>query len=195
MDNVTYKDGKPYYTIKCRGCGNELSFLMEEDEKRLHGACKNCGTNFEVNVPSSKKETKKTTSTPNDKKFIGMDPNILFGLNWLLFPFGIVALAIDHDKMTTNDKKQIISAFVVDAFMAIVSAIVNIIHSILCSFEIYWFTNVGYINIIPCIFVIIAMIQAFRGIDYHYPLAWNFAGLFVHENANDKKVETKENEE
>ena len=29
-----------------------------------------------------------------EKKFIGMTPNVVFGLTWILFPFGIVALAI-----------------------------------------------------------------------------------------------------
>ena len=66
-----------------------------------------------------------------EKKFIGMTPNVVFGLTWILFPFGIVALAVDHDKMTKNDKQQIVSAFVMDGLTMILSIIISVIEGIL----------------------------------------------------------------
>lgn len=126
-----------------------------------------------------------------EKTFIGLKPNILFGLNWLFFPFGIIALAIDHSKMTDDDKKQIISCFIVVAFMSIVGGMINFIHIIFCQFGIYWFHYFGCINLVPAVFVIIAAVQAFRGIEYHYPIAYDMAVAFLPKNNNQEKAEEK----
>ena len=130
-----------------------------------------------------------------EKKFIGMTPNVVFGLTWILFPFGIVALAIDHDKMTKKDKQQIVSAFVLDGITMILSIILSIVEGILIGLtgnDIWNLFNL--ILIVPFVFSLIAMIQAFRGVEYHCPLAWNIAGSFVHDGPADKKEEEKAEE-
>ena len=130
-----------------------------------------------------------------EKKFIGMTPNVVFGLTWILFPFGIVALAVDHDKMTKNDKQQIVSAFVMDGLTMILSIIISVIETILISATGTDLWNLlGLILIVPFVFWLIAMIQAFRGIEYHCPLAWSIAGAFVHDGPADKKEEAKTEE-
>lgn len=130
-----------------------------------------------------------------EKKFIGMTPNVVFGLTWILFPFGIVALAVDHDKMTKNDKQQIVSAFVLDGITMILSIIISIIEGILIAATGNDIWNLfGLILIVPFVFWLIAMIQAFRGIEYHCPLAWSIAGAFVHDGPADKKEEVKAEE-
>ena len=130
-----------------------------------------------------------------EKKFIGMTPNVVFGLTWILFPFGIVALAVDHDKMTKNDKQQIVSAFVMDGLTMILSIIISVIETILISATGNDIWNLfGLILIVPFVFWLIAMIQAFRGIEYHCPLAWSIAGAFVHDGPVDKKEEVKTEE-
>ena len=127
-----------------------------------------------------------------EKKFIGMTPNVVFGLTWILFPFGIVALAVDHDKMTKNDKQQIVSAFVMDGLTMILSIIISVIETILISATGNDIWNLlGLILIVPFVFWLIAMIQAFRGVEYHCPLAWSIAGAFVHDGPADKKEEVK----
>ena len=50
------------------------------------------------------------------------------------------------------------------------------------------------IFIVPFVFSLIAMIQAFRGVEYHCPLAWNIAGSFVHDGPAGKKEEEKAEE-
>ncbi len=130
-----------------------------------------------------------------EKKFIGMTPNVVFGLTWILFPFGIVALAVDHDKMTKNDKQQIVSAFVLDGITMILSIVISIIEGILIAATGTDIWNLfGLILIVPFVFWLIAMIQAFRGIEYHCPLAWSIAGAFVHDGPADKKEEVKAEE-
>ena len=130
-----------------------------------------------------------------EKKFIGMTPNVVFGLTWILFPFGIVALAVDHDKMTKKDKQQIVSAFVLDGITMILSIILSIVEGILIGLtgnDIWNLFNL--ILIVPFVFWLIAMIQAFRGVEYHCPLAWNIAGSFVHDGPENKKEEEKAEE-
>ena len=127
-----------------------------------------------------------------EKKFIGMTPNVVFGLTWILFPFGIVALAVDHDKMTKKDKQQIVSAFVLDGITMILSIVLSIVEGILIGITDNTIWNLfNLILIVPFVFWLIAMIQAFRGVEYHCPLAWNIAGSFVHDGPADKKEEVK----
>lgn len=128
-----------------------------------------------------------------EKKFLGMRPNVVFGLTWLVFPFGIVALAVDHSKMDKNDKQQIVSAFVLDGIWTILSIIVSIVDSVLRAStdgaSSSWFWIVTLVVHIPLfVFWLIAMIQAFRGIEYHCPIAWGIAGCFL---GDDKKEEAK----
>jgi uncharacterized membrane protein len=130
-----------------------------------------------------------------EKRFIGMTPNVVFGITWLLFPFGIVALAVDHDKMTKNDKQQIVSAFVLKALSAIISIIFSIVDAIIVAStngSVTWVPLLGLVFYVPIfVFWLISMIQAFRGIEFHCPSAWSIAGGFVHEG-NADQAETKE---
>jgi uncharacterized membrane protein len=130
-----------------------------------------------------------------EKRFIGMTPNVFFGITWLLFPFGIVALAIVHDKMTKNDKQQIVSAFVLEAIAAIISIIFSIVDAIIVAStngSVTWVPLLGLVFYVPIIFFwLISMIQAFRGIEFHCPIAWSIAGGFVHEG-NADRADTKE---
>ena len=65
-----------------------------------------------------------------DKKIIGMKFNVLMGLHWILFPFGIVALAVDHDKMTRDEKLQIVQVFIFDAIGTIFSTAAAILATV-----------------------------------------------------------------
>ena len=124
-----------------------------------------------------------------EKTFIGMRSNVVFGLTWILFPFGIVALAVDHAKMAKNDKQQIVSAFVFEGILSIFAIIMSIIDSIVVAASngnIWWISLLGLpVYIVAFIFWLIAMIKAFKGEDYHCPIAWGLAGAFIKDGAQD----------
>ena len=54
-----------------------------------------------------------------------MDKNICLGLSWLLLPIGIVALAVDHDKMYRREKQTWVSTYVVECILIIFNSIDN----------------------------------------------------------------------
>lgn len=131
-----------------------------------------------------------------EKTFIGMKPSVVFGLTWILFPFGIVALAVDHAKMTKNDKQQIVSAFVFDGLLTIFSIVMSIIDSVLTATtngNVWWFDLIGLpIYIVAFVFWLISMIKAFKGDDYHCPIAWALAGAFLKDDAKEAEAKPEE---
>ena len=131
-----------------------------------------------------------------EKRYLGMPTNAALGLSWVAFPFGIVLLAIEHEKMDKEDKQQVVSCFVLCAMEMIVTTIISIIDSILYQASgATWFGYFHLVEIVFLVFWLIAMIQAFRGVKYHCPLSWGIAGSFVKdtkENPSSKKEETKE---
>ena len=120
-----------------------------------------------------------------EKTFIGMKPSVVFGLTWILFPFGIVALAVDHKKMTKNDKQQIVSAFVMSIIDSVLTASTN--------GNVWWFDLIGLpIYIVAFVFWLISMIKAFKGEDYHCPIAWALAGTFLKDDAKEAEAKPEE---
>ena len=55
-----------------------------------------------------------------NKKYLGMEKNVCFGLSWVLFPFAIVTLAVEKD-LTTEEKRNLVSSIVVAACATIIS--------------------------------------------------------------------------
>ena len=128
-----------------------------------------------------------------EKKYLGMEKNVCFGLSWVLFPFAIVTLAVEKE-LTVEEKRNLVSSIVVAAIGTIISAIASTISSICRIAEIYDFGwTVGILGIIPFVFWLIGLIKNFKGEhDWQCPLAYNIACGFV--KGKDKKEEPKEAE-
>ncbi|RIA78131.1 hypothetical protein EI71_00443 [Anaeroplasma bactoclasticum] len=58
MGKIVIKDGITYYAINCMGCGQELLFKMDNDVRRVYGACRKCMKNFSLEVPKLEKNMK-----------------------------------------------------------------------------------------------------------------------------------------
>ena len=58
--------------------------------------------------------------------------------------------------------------------------------------NVWWFDLIGLpIYIVAFVFWLISMIKAFKGEDYHCPIAWALAGAFLKDDAKPA-AETKE---
>ena len=125
----------------------------------------------------------------NDKKIIGMDFKVVQGLNWIIFVFGIVALAVDHAKMTKQQKQQIIQVFVFDVFTGIISIILSIIGAIVGGIAgaklVMDIISYVYMAAVFVIFLIF-MINAFMGKFLEMPICYNIAGSFL-KDQNDSR--------
>lgn len=47
---IVIVDGVKYLQIECPKCHNELRFKMTNEKRRVHGMCRNCMAEFEVEV-------------------------------------------------------------------------------------------------------------------------------------------------
>ena len=126
-----------------------------------------------------------------EKKFLGMPKNVCLGLSWLAFPLAIVALAVDHEKMDKDDKKQFVSVFVAIGVLIIIATIVSIIGAIVAASG----ANIGWlfslINAAAWVVLsLLPMIFAFINEDFHGPIAFDLAGKFV--GGEEAKEEKKE---
>ena len=122
------------------------------------------------------------------KKILGMDKNICLGLSWLLLPIGIVALAVDHDKMDRREKQTWVSTYVVEGILIIFNSIVSALSRIHNLFSLLFLLAIPLI-----VFWVIALVKAFKDEDYEYPMAYGIAGKILgEEKAEEKKEEPKE---
>lgn len=122
------------------------------------------------------------------KKILGMDINICLGLSWLLLPIGIVSLAVDHSKMDEKEKQTWVSTYVVEGVFYIFSVIVGILSSILAILSLLWLLSIPLI-----VFWVIAIVKAFKGEDYQYPICYDIAGKILG-YSKEKKEEPKQEE-
>lgn len=109
-----------------------------------------------------------------EKKYLGMPRNVNFGLTWLCFIFGIVLLAIEHEKMDREDKVEVVSCFVFMGFYIIVTTICSIVFGLL---ELGWITTI--IGLVLYVIAIVKMILAFVGKEWKLPVAYQMAEKFV----------------
>lgn len=109
-----------------------------------------------------------------EKKYLGMTRNVNFGLTWLCFIFGIVLLAIEHEKMDREDKLEIVSCFVCAGLWITVDIICGIVFGIL---GLGWIASL--ISAVFYIFFIVKMIMSFMGKEWKVPCAYQMAEKFV----------------
>ena len=109
-----------------------------------------------------------------EKKYLGMPRNVNFGLTWLCFIFGIVLLAIEHEKMDREDKVEVVSCFVFIGFYMIVAMITGIVFGLL---------ELGWVSSLICfalyVIAIVKMILAFCSKEWKLPIAYQLAEKFV----------------
>lgn len=109
-----------------------------------------------------------------EKKYLGMPRNVNFGLTWLCFIFGIVLLAIEHEKMDREDKVEVVSCFVFFGFYIIVTTICSIVFGLL---GLGWITTI--IGLALWVIALVKMILAFCSKEWKLPIAYQMAEKFV----------------
>ena len=109
-----------------------------------------------------------------EKKYLGMPRNVNFGLTWLCFIFGIVLLAIEHEKMDREDKVEVVSCFVYMGFVMIVAVITGIIFGLL---QLGWISTI--ISTLLWVVALVKMILAFCSKEWKLPVAYQLAEKFV----------------
>lgn len=128
-----------------------------------------------------------------EKKFLGMPKKVCLGLGWLTLVIAIIALAIDHEKMNKEDKKQFVSVFVGYGFAIIAWTIITIVQAIINAAvgpDLGWiFTIVGFL--VWCV-LLVCMIFAFINEDFKAPVFYDIAGNFVKDEGEAKAEEQKE---
>ena len=132
-----------------------------------------------------------------DKKILGMKFNVLMGLHWIVFPLGIVALAVDHDKMTRDEKLQIVQVFIFDAIGTIFStaaAILSTVFAFVPVLNIIFLITEAAIGLFFFILFLIYMINAFMGNLYEVPVCYNMAKSFVKEDNSVKSDKDEDTE-
>lgn len=115
-----------------------------------------------------------------EKKFLGMPKNVCLGLGWLLFPFAIVALAMEHEKMNREDKKQFVSIFVAMGVFLCLITITTIVQTILSVADVHINWVFTLINLLAWVGLsLLPMIFAFLNENFHCPIAFDLADKFV----------------
>ena len=109
-----------------------------------------------------------------EKKYLGMPRNVNFGLTWLCFIFGIVLLAIEHEKMDREDKVEVVSCFVFFGFYIIVMTIVSIVFGLLGLPVVS-----TIISLVLWVVALVKMILAFCSKEWKLPVAYQLAEKFV----------------
>lgn len=136
-----------------------------------------------------------------EKKFLGMPKKVCLGLGWLTLVIAIVALAVDHEKMEKEDKKQVVSIFVGYGCAIIAWIVLAIVGAIVGAITAESGVNLGWIFTILELLVyavmIVCMIFAFLNEDFKAPVFYNIAGNFVKdgEGAKEEKAEEPKAEE
>lgn len=128
-----------------------------------------------------------------EKKFLGMPKKVCLGLGWLTLVIAIIALAIDHEKMNKDEKKQFVSVFVGYGFAIIAWTIITIVQAIITAAvgpDLGWiFTIVGFL--VWCV-LLVCMIFAFINEDFKAPVFYDIAANFVKDEGEAKAEEQKE---
>ena len=135
-----------------------------------------------------------------EKKFLGMPKKVCLGLSWLTLVLGIVALAVDHEKMEKEDKKQVVSVFVGYGFAIIAWTIIGIVGAIVGALTKDSGVNLGWIftllDFLVWAVMLVCMIFAFVNEDFKAPLFYNIAGSFVKdEEGKEEQVKEEKAEE
>ena len=129
-----------------------------------------------------------------NKKYLGMEKNVCFGLSWVLFPFAIVTLAVEKE-LTLEEKRNLVSSIVVSACATIISITTSIISAILGAAGVYDFSWVfGLLAIVPLVLWIIGLIKNFKGDEWQCPVAYSIACKFVKGEDKEEPKEEKEEE-
>ena len=128
-----------------------------------------------------------------EKKVLGMPKKVCLGLSWLTLVLGIVALAVEHEKMEKEEKKQFVAVFVGYGFAFIAWTIISIVQIIInhtVGPELGWiFSIVGFL--VWCV-LLVCMIFAFVKDDFQAPVFYNIAGNFVKDEEPAKAEKAEE---
>ena len=127
-----------------------------------------------------------------EKKILGMPKKVCLGLGWLTLVLAIVGLAVDHEKMNKDEKKQFVSVFVGYGFAFIAWTIISIVQAIINAAvgpELGWiFTIVGIL--VWCV-MLVCMIFAFLNEDFKAPVFYSIAGNFVKDDDKSETIEVE----
>ena len=131
-----------------------------------------------------------------EKKILGMPRNVCLGLSWLTLVLGIVALAVEHEKLEKEEKRQLVSVFVGYGFAITAWIIISIVQAIITSAvgpELGWiFSIIGFL--VWCV-LLVCMIFAFVKDDFKAPVFYNIAGNFVKDGEEPKEAKVEEPKE
>ena len=127
-----------------------------------------------------------------EKKFLGMPKKVCLGLGWLTLVIAIVGLAVEHQKMTKEEKQQFVSVFVGYVFVAIAVTIFSIVGAIVAAAgaEIGWLFSL--LNFLAWAVMLVCMIFAFINEDFKAPVFYNIAGNFVKDGEEPKEEKAAE---
>ena len=97
-----------------------------------------------------------------EKKYLAgkLDKNVAFGLSWLIGIFGIVEFIVDKDVLDIEEKRDLVSMFVMWAATVVLS--VTLIGGLICG-----------------VVVIIKMIMSFIGKEFKIPGAYHIAAAII----------------
>lgn len=125
-----------------------------------------------------------------EKKYLNMPTYLCIALSILLFPFGIVTLAVEGAKVEKEDKQAIILGFIYAAISTIF-AILGLI-----------FSGVQVLSIIVLILNlsftalwVYQVVTAFMNKFFKVPVLWALAGKFVGNDSNAKQAPAEEKAE
>ena len=99
------------------------------------------------------------------KKLLGgkLDKNIVMGLSWLVWIFGLVAFIIDFKELDVEEKREFVSIFVCVAVATILAC-----------------TVIGaVVSVVIGVFMIIALVNAFMGKSFKVPGAYHLAAAII----------------
>lgn len=119
-----------------------------------------------------------------EKTFLGMKKNIDLGLSWLLFPFAIVTLAIENEKLTKEEKAEFICPLIVAGVGTILS---------MFSWIPYVGIVFGILGLLVFLGSLVIAILFFAGKDFKVPFVFDIANSFVKED-NKKEIIDLEDE-
>ncbi len=131
------------------------------------------------------------------KKILGLDKNICFLLSWLIFIFGIIALAAEREKLTKNERQHFVSMIVVGALYTIIMIVLSIFSAIFFDINVIWYI-IKVINWLLSLaflaLVIVAMVKSYQEEYWEVPVAFALAGKFVKDLPSDSKAEEAKEE-
>lgn len=100
-----------------------------------------------------------------EKKLLGgnLDKNIVMGLSWIVWVFGLVAFIIDFKTLDVEEKREFVSIFAcVVAGTVLACTVIGVV-----------------VSVVIAVFMIIACVNAFMGKSFKVPGAYHLAAAII----------------